>query len=1649
MSEIRRARSSVPTDLGWGRVEYRVLGTVTVLRDGAEVDVGAFRQRALLALLLSEPNTVFSTDRIIDALWDEHGSGDRQNSLWVYVSGLRKALEPDREKGADPTILLTRSPGYLLDTEAGEIDAVRFERMVGEGRALAPTDPAAASMVFGEALSLWSGRAYEDFSYEPFIQTEIARLEALRQEAVEARIDADLARGLSRELLSELETLVRQHPLREEVTAQHMVALTRAGRQADALRAYQALRSRLGEELGIEPSRRLQELENTIVTGDLEQPLGEPSRTASDASGLAVRGYELREKIGEGAFGEVYRAYQPAIGREVAVKVIRKALANDADFIRRFEAEAQLVARLEHPHIVPLYDYWREPDAAYLVMRYVAGGTLGSLLDERGLTQDETARMVGQVGRALQTAHAVGIVHRDVRPDNILVDDDGNAYLTDFGIALDVNESDNAVGLSTLRAPYASPEAIGRQAVSTNSDIYSLGVVAAHALTGLGGDVEAIRGALDPATMAVIDRATAEIDTERFGDVGAFIEAIDDAMGVEIDAAVIEAENPYVGLRSFDSTNSDVFFGRERLVDRMLSRLGASGSRSRFVAIVGPSGSGKSSVARAGLLPALRSDALVGSGNWFTVTVTPGTHPFEELEAGLQTIAATRYVSLLEDLSADNGLHVATQRLLPDDGSQLLLLIDQFEELFTLATDETADAFLDMLAAAATSDHSRVRIVVTLRADFYDRPLRHLAIGELLREGTEVITPMTPDELERAITGPVDSLGLRYESGLVAQLVRDVSDRSGALPLMQYALTELFDSRSGNVITNDAYNALGGVSGALIERAEGLFARLGEHAHEAVRQVFLRLVTFGEGVEDTRRRVLRSELEQLDVDRQVLDGVLDMFGRHRLLSFDRDPVTRGPTVEISHEALLREWLRLRNWIDGGREGVRNQRRLAEAMGEWLSAGRDSAYLLPVGRLAELEAWAARTDVALSQPERKYLGASIAERDRLQAEEIKRRERTVQAEQVAEKRNRQLAIASVVGLVVAALAVFGISQWRSASAARDDVAAERDLATRARDEATQARNDRDSLVTSAEFVTAAETAFVDNPELSLLYAVEAVRATTDLGFATEEAVDSLHWGLQRLGVQFEVGDDPQVTARSGPYGLTGVFLLSPAELIALAEESTDRRLVDSECADATGRPCPSFVQVPVDLPLRFGDASYRDAFPSVLEGEDSSVLTGTRVSLAVSAVMGDTTPLELELDRFTDLTGINVDIVGEDGVDVTVALGDGAVVNPPDVSVVYNALVPGWAQERVLDLSTVLDGEQFKTDFGDYLTDLSTFDRDGKSEHWLVPFNVGPKGVIYYAKPAFDAAGYEVPETLDELVELSETIASEGVAPWCFNWNSTFATAWPGTDLLESFLIRTEGPEAIDEWVAGDLDFASPEVIGAAKQAERVLFTPDFVNGGVEGATSRDWLSVLVELLDTHPFTGAAGPSCMFTHQQFTLMNFLGPNTEHRSPGVLGRDVGVFLMPPVDPLAAPTTMGGGSFAFASSDRPEVRELMRFMASPFWGQKWAGAEADGSEPFISSNQRFDTVHYGLPGSSRPRQFQADVRSRIALHEAHHEALSAGTWRFDADNQMELGFATWLEGPRPGPFWQAMADWVNGVKPIEALLADLDDERAKYRS
>jgi transcriptional regulator with XRE-family HTH domain len=469
--------------------------------------------------------------------------------------------------------------------------------------------------------------------------------------------------------------------------------------------------------------------------------------------------------------------------------------------------------------------------------------------------------------------------------------------------------------------------------------------------------------------------------------------------------------NPYKGLCAFQEADAPDFFGREALTGDLLARLKEPAPLARFLAVVGPSGSGKSSVVRAGLLPSLRQGALPTLPSPTVISLIPGAHPWAELAASLLPFVPSPPAALLDQLLGDeHGLLAVTQHLAPAlPGGGLVLLIDQFEELFTLVQDEpTRRHFLSSVLTAVAAPACPLHVLVTLRAEFYDRPLLYEGSYELLRQRTALVGPLTTDEVQRAIMGPAERVGLRLEPGLVPTILADMAEQPGALPLLEYALTELFERREDHQLTLAAYRTSGGLGASLGRRAETLYRGLTPTEQEAARQVFLRLVTLGEGEEDTRRRARRAELASAAADDDALDEVLAVFGRYRLLTFDRDPVTGGPTVEVAHEALLRTWDRLREWLAASRRTLQVQRRLQAAASEWGRGGQEASYLATGVRLAEFAGVVAEGDVALTAEERGYLEAGLAaqEAERVAAAERQARElalarqATVAAEQAA-------------------------------------------------------------------------------------------------------------------------------------------------------------------------------------------------------------------------------------------------------------------------------------------------------------------------------------------------------------------------------------------------------------------------------------------------------------------------------------------------------------------------------------------------------------------------------------------------------------------------------------------------------------------------
>ncbi|NNE11991.1 MAG: carbohydrate ABC transporter substrate-binding protein, partial [Ilumatobacter sp.] len=758
-------------------------------------------------------------------------------------------------------------------------------------------------------------------------------------------------------------------------------------------------------------------------------------------------------------------------------------------------------------------------------------------------------------------------------------------------------------------------------------------------------------------------------------------------------------------------------------------------------------------------------------------------------------------------------------------------------------------------------------------------------------------------------------------------------------------------------------------------------------------------------------------------------------------SFDRDPVTRGPTVEISHEALLTEWSRLRGWIDGARHDVRNQRRLAEAMVEWVAADRSDEYLLRGGRLDQLHGWATTTSLPLSEPERAFLDASIAERDRAADEEREREERALDAARRERQRARQLVAAGVVAALVAGLAVFGVVQWRSAEdsrvaaeGARGEAESQRFVAEEAQREAEAARAEIEDLRIVNSLASASSVVRSDNPSLALQLAAQALRESARLGFAPDEAVDAVHWALQELGAQYDVPLDTPVAVRSGPNGPSGVYALSPAELVDVAESFTSGSLTGDLCESVYGGSCPDLPTVPLDLPLAGGMAGYGAVAP------DQRSLDGATIQMAAMFLINEP-GFEAELAAFTEATGIEIELTRYDGNAWSQLLtGD---IPRPDVLVFPGAL-PEWAEARALDLAAWLDHGALRADFGDYLLNAATFASGAARQPpnqaaTSVPIRLDLGSMVYYPKAAFEAAGYVLPTTWDELIALSRRMVDDGRTPWCLGFahaGSARVDGWPATDMIQDLVLRTGGVDAYDEWAAGRIGFSSPQVLEAGRLADELVFEPGFVTPPPDELARWSWLDQTFAMMEPDPSAGEP-PSCWFSPQRsFVMRLYAGatPNT------VIGTEIDYFLLPPVDAGIGSPIVGDVTLATGLTDRPEVRRLLEHLADPSFGSLWAPhvGGLEGPPPangFLPANRRFDLAAFGPetdPFVAVKRRMTDDLWS----------ALDAGTLRGAVADVMPTSIGG-RAGTRQNAFNAGMIEWVTREKSIAEVFAAIDAE------
>jgi WD40 repeat protein/transcriptional regulator with XRE-family HTH domain len=477
--------------------------------------------------------------------------------------------------------------------------------------------------------------------------------------------------------------------------------------------------------------------------------------------------------------------------------------------------------------------------------------------------------------------------------------------------------------------------------------------------------------------------------------------------------------SPYKGLEYFDEADAGLFVGREALSAKLAERVLSLASRKeinekRFFAIVGASGSGKSSLVRAGLVPALRWNKR--SANWQIHVLTPTAHPLESLATALsQDISVASTATMMDDLRQDErslGLHIKRE-LKTTGASQLLLVIDQFEELFTLCyAEEERSAFIDNLLKVSYEDDGHAIIVITLRADFYAHCASYPLLRQALARQQEYIGVMSDEEMQRAIEEPARRGRWEFEPGLVDLILHDVGHEPGALPLLSHALLETWQRRHGRTLTLSGYTSAGGVRGAIAETAEAVFTDQFSHAQQTIaRRIFLRLTELGDetATGDTRRRASFNELILKPEERDATQAVLNALVDARLITTSED------SVQVAHEALIREWPTLRGWLEDNREGLRLQRQLTEAAQEWLAAERESDILFRGARLVQAREWAAAHGDDLNVLEREFLVASVgssereaAEREATQLRELEGAQKLAEAERQRAEAERQRA-----------------------------------------------------------------------------------------------------------------------------------------------------------------------------------------------------------------------------------------------------------------------------------------------------------------------------------------------------------------------------------------------------------------------------------------------------------------------------------------------------------------------------------------------------------------------------------------------------------------------------------------------------------------
>jgi energy-coupling factor transporter ATP-binding protein EcfA2/cell division protein FtsB len=827
--------------------------------------------------------------------------------------------------------------------------------------------------------------------------------------------------------------------------------------------------------------------------------------------GTVLKHYEIIRKLGAGGMGMVFLARDTRLGRLVAIKFL---LEYSGSFAERFLAEARATARCRHENIVVIYDVDELDGHPYMVLEYMEGRTMQAFMSERappdpGEPGKEKAprlapmpprpaiELILPVVRALDVAHAMGIVHRDLKPSNIFLADTGHVKVLDFGLAkqIGVDLAPGVGSAQTLQAhhagltqdgailgtiPYMAPEQWEGTGIDHRTDLWAIGVMLYELVTGvhplapfspaklaavraLDRPMPRVRDELPEASpiAEVIDRCLEKRKERRFASARELMDALERIVHNDRAPGLVKEENPFAGLSAFQEADAARFFGRENDVAAVMTRL----RQQELVAIAGPTGAGKSSFVRAGLIPALKRAGREVEA----FLLRPGRRPLAALADVLVFLQDTSVAAGAPE-DADPEAIAAVLRTQPGylgarlrarcrrrgPEHRIVLFVDQLEELYTLGIDASERAaFAACLEGVADDASSPLRVLLTVRADFLDHLSEDRRLLSKVSQGLVFLPLMARDGLRDALKKPLEAVRHAFEDdALCEEMLDGLAGTKSALPLLQFTVTKLWEARDREqrLLTRRAYQALGGVAGALSTHAEAVLSALSTAEQRLARQVLLRLVT----PERTRAVVQMDELVTLGDDAAAVEQVVHHLANARLVLIESSGEHGLKTVELTHESLLETWGKLRQWLDEDEQDAQFLAQVRHAAKQWDQSGEADGFLWRDRAAIEAGHWL----------ERRRAGRGAGAASGLGKREERYLEAVVRLAERARRRRRRLtggiiAFLGLFALVFSLLSVQARSQARradkEAQEAQRSAEEARESAVLAQRRMTEARN----------------------------------------------------------------------------------------------------------------------------------------------------------------------------------------------------------------------------------------------------------------------------------------------------------------------------------------------------------------------------------------------------------------------------------------------------------------------------------------------------------------------------------------------------------------------------------------------------------------